>query len=128
MEQEAVTLPLSRKEAEAIMWGLAQIGDYLDREPTDPADPLRRLLDLGYTRESIGETCEGLFAVAYGDWLASPLTSLEGDILRMCVESTSWVAAYSLEGISTTEARTTLRSLAAKLDKLGIDINHIPNN
>ena len=125
-------IPLTKKEGEGLMWGLAQIGDHLDREPTEPTDPLYILLQEGYTRPQIKDAVNGLWEVAYGDWLGEDWPTLERLILRLCVESTSWISVYRTTAPTRdspaliNEALTALRTLSAKLDKLGVEINHIP--
>lgn len=125
-------IPLSAKEGEAIMWGLAQIGDHLDREPTEESDPLYILLKSGYSRKQIGECVEQLWPVAYSNYIGGGWTELEQLILRLCIENTSWISAYRNNEPSRgkdsfiNEALSALRSLAGKLDLLGVEVNHIP--
>lgn len=127
-------LPLSPKEGEAIMWGCAQIGDYIGQDVGDPTDPRFILLNAGWSREAIKTACEGLEEVACGTTLGPAYTPLEQAILRCCVENTSWIDAYrSNEPTKNSpacinQALAALRSLAGKLETLGIDINHIPFN
>lgn len=115
------------------MWGIAQIGDKVCRKTDDPSDPLFILLADGWTRRAIGLACDGLMPVAIGNWLAGEWTELERTILRLCVENTSWIDAYRnhhpTAGDTTmiNEALTALRTLAAKLDSFGIEVNYIPN-
>lgn len=125
-------LPLTKKEAEAICWGLARIGDFIDREPDGPTDPLAILLTLGYSRPIITKAIEGLWEVAYGDTLTDDLTELERHIFRLCVENTDWITVYRTAAPTKDspphidEALAALRSLAAKFDKLGIEVNYLP--
>lgn len=125
-------LPLTKKEGEAICWGLARIGDFIEREPDGPTDPLAILLTLGYSRPIIAKAVEGLWEVAYGDTLTGDLTELEGHILRLCVENTDWITVYRTSASTKyskphiEEALAALRSLAAKFDELGIEVNYIP--
>lgn len=132
MSEALIRIPLAEKEGEALMWGLAQIGDYLNRRPNQPNDPLFILLNEGWSRKAIGEACERLFEVAYGDWLSEPWTDLERSILRCCIENTTWIETYRTHqptagnSAEITRALETLRSLATKLDAFGIEIAHIP--
>ncbi len=125
-------LPLTKKEAEAICWGLGRIGDFIDREPDGPTDPLSILLTLGYSRPMISKAIEGLWEVAYGDTLSDKFTELEGHILRLCVENTDWITVYRTAAPTKhsqphiDEALTALRTLAAKFDELGIEVNYLP--
>lgn len=125
-------LPLTKKEGEAICWGLALIGDFIEREPTGPADPLAILLTLGYSRPVITRAIDGLWEVAYGDTLTDDLTDLERHILRLCVENTDWITIYRTCAPTKSspphidEALAALRSLATKFEKLGIEVNHLP--
>lgn len=124
-------IPLNDKEAEALMWGLAQVGDNIDREVEDRTDPLFDLLAMGYTRPTIAKAVEGLWEVAYGHKLEGGWTELEEAILQACVEKTTWINTYrnfaptkdSPPHIA--EALEALRTLAAKLDELGIEVNFI---
>lgn len=125
---------LSEKDREIIAWGLGQIVNYPDRADTGPGDPLYVLLAAGHPRDSIMTTAEAMFELAYGWTLTDALTALERDILRVCVENTSWVTAYveceptANDPRAIDESRGHLRSLAAKLDELGIEVNFMPNN
>lgn len=125
-------IPLSTKESEAFMWGLAQIGDYVTRIPTDASDPLFILLAAGWPRRAIANACEELMPVVCAGSLTSELSPLERTILRLCVENTTWIDCYRTHEITADnpvlieEALSTLRSLAAKLEQLGIEVNYIP--
>lgn len=125
-------IPLSTKESEAFMWGLAQIGDYVTRITADPADPLFILLAAGWPRRAIANACEELMPVVCAGSLTDELSPLERAILRLCVENTTWIDCYRTHEITADnpvlieEALSTLRSLAAKLELLGIEVNHIP--
>lgn len=122
-------VPLTEKEGEAIMWGLGQIVNYPSRRPRSDTDPLSVLLNEGFRREAIMTTGNDLFQLAYGDCIQEPLSELERAILRVCVENTTWVEQYiEHRPQQAEEARATLRSLATKLETLGIEVNHIPND
>ena len=126
-------VPITDKEAEGLMWGFAQIGDHADRDPPfEPGDPLPILLAAGYTPEAIKESCEALFELAYDNCLISVLTDLERMILRLSVENSSWIWHYKEHHPAATgmirEARAALRSLSAKLELVGIDINILPTD
>lgn len=126
-------IPLTSKESEALLWGLGQIGDYVNREVTDRADPLFILLADGWTRRAIARACDELSPVAVGNWLAGEWSELESTILRLCVENTSWIAVYRTHDLTAgdptqiNQALAALRSLAVKLDKFGIEINQLAN-
>jgi hypothetical protein len=131
--QTSTRVPITGKEAEALMWGFAQIGDYAFRgDVTDKADPLFILLDAGYQPQAIHECCEGMFDYAYTKCLADPFTTLESLILRLSVENSSWVHHYQIHSPTETEmidqARTALRTLAEKLDLFGIEVNFLPQD
>ena len=127
MSEIIVRVPLTEKEGEAIMWCLAQIADYPDREVLSKTDPLGVLLKEGFARNEIIITANAMFEIAYGDWLTSPMTELEKTLLRVSVENTTWIGEYlrSLPHL-VGEAKAALRSLATKLDAFGIHVNHIP--
>lgn len=123
--------PLGLKDSEAIMWCLGEIFDRPDREPTEAGDPLRALLDAGWPREAIMLAGPSMWAIADGDWLEEPMSDLQKDILRACVENSSWVAAYIQNGPAggnEDDARRTLRNLAEKLETFGIECNFIAND
>ena len=134
MTDKTITrVPITDKEAEALMWGFAQIGDHAFRENvTDPADPLFILLKEGYQPEAIHKCCEGMFEYAYANCLTDPFTELEKLILRLSVENSSWVYHYQLhmpeETAMIKEARAALRSLAEKLEFFDIHINILPTD
>jgi len=126
-------VPITNKEAEALMWGFAQIGDHATREGvTDKSDPLFILLDLGYEPQAITDCCESMFEYAYANCLSDPFTPLEMLILRLSVENSSWVYHYQFhfpeEKLMIKEARAALRTLAEKLELFGIEVNHIPED
>lgn len=58
-----------------------------------------------------------------------PLSEVEKDVLRECVEGSIWLQPY-VSGPSgqkhLDEARATLRDLARRFEGLGIEINHLP--
>lgn len=127
MTDVTTRVPLTAKEGEAIMWCLGQIVNYPDRPVLSVTDPLGILLNEGFAREEIMDTGNGMFEIAYGDWLSDPLTPLQKAILRVCVENTTWVTAYVTDMPSLAyEARATLRSLATKLEAFDVDVNFIP--
>ncbi len=126
-------VPINDKEAEGLMWGFAQIGDYADREGvTDPSDPLVPLLKAGYQPQAIHECCEALFEFAYMKCLTDPFTDLEKMILRLSVENSSWVYHYQLhfpeETVMIRQSREALRTLAVKLELFGIEVNYLPQD
>lgn len=127
MVEMTVRVPLTEKEGEAIMWCLAQIADYPDREVLSKTDPLGVLLKEGFARDEIITTANAMFELAYGDWLSSPMTALQKTILRVSVENTTWIGEYlrSLPHL-VGEAKGALRSLATKLEAFDINVNHIP--
>lgn len=126
-------VPLAGREAEGLMWGFAQIGDHAFRaDVTDPSDPLYILLQEGYEPQEIQDCCEAMFEYAYADCLTDPFTELERTILRLSVENSSWVYHYQLhfpdqKGMIR-EARAALRTLAAKLELFGIEVNFLPQD
>lgn len=134
MSETLSQTPLSMKEAEALMWCLGQIVNWPYRKDDGPGDPLHTLLALGYTREAIMETGEEMFSIAYNKLLCEPLTALEKAILKVCVENTTWIGAYRTgkptmhRPLMINEALQTLRLFAKKLEALGIEIVHIPND
>lgn len=127
-----VQLKITPKELEALMWGCAQISDVPERVPNDPQDPLAVLLALGYARDDIMEGCTTLEERVFMCIIREPLEQIERDILRVIVESCSWVRAYielGPAGGDENDARATLRGLAGKLEEtFGIECNFIANN
>lgn len=126
-------VPITDKESEGLMWGLAQIGDHAHRKNvTDPSDPLFILLSMGYKAGNIKDCCEGLFELAYAHCLNDQLTQLERIILRLAVENSSWVWHYKHhcpeETTMANQARKALRSLAEKLELIDISVNYLPED
>lgn len=123
-------VPIDEKEAEALVWGFAQIGDYAHLKPTGPNDPLHTLRDAGFGPKAIREACDTLFGVACTRWLCQPFTELELLILRVAVEQSSWLDHYRLHIEDPAEhvrvGQDALRSLATKFEAFGIEINLIP--
>lgn len=124
---------ITEKMGEAIMWGLAQIGDQPRRAATDPTDPLFVLLQK-YDRSDIIFTVTEMWPIAYGDWIREPLTDLQKDILRVCIENTTWLQSYRDNPIipdpepMIKESKAALRELATRLEAFGIEISHIPDD
>ena len=127
MTDVTIKVPITAKEGEAVMWCLGQIVNFPDRELLSETDPLRILIEEGFSRAEIMKAGEAMFDVAYGDWLSDPMTPLEKSILRVCVENTTWISQYvrDLPGMIG-EAKAALRSLARKLEAFGIEVSHIP--
>lgn len=129
---ETKRLTLTQKEAEAVLWGVAQIGDRPNRKTEGDSDPLYILLDSGYTRREIVQACKEIEVVCYRRFVDEPLDPIEQDILRLCVENTSWIDAYRRNEPTRNspahieEALATLRGLAAKLEDFDIEVSHIP--
>ena len=120
-------VPLTQKEGEAIMWCLGQIVNYPDRELQSETDPLRVLIEEGFSREDIMETGNAMFEIACGDWLSDPMMPLQKSILRVCVENTTWIGEYLLVlPHMVKEANAALISLAHKFEAFDIHVNHIP--
>lgn len=124
-------MPLEPKEGEAIMWGLAEIGDRMDEIPDDIWHPLNIIRYEGYGDSEIKEAIDSIWEVSFNDYMGTVFTQLESLILRVCIENTSWVDNYKENPMtkgdahSINEAKQALRSLALKFEKLGIEINHI---
>lgn len=127
-------VPTNDKEREALVWGLGQLTNYPHRKTTGDTDPLQVLFNLGHRRTAIMRAANDLFEMAYSYNLHSDLSILQKDILRVCVENSSWVNAYITGDVTAHDpaqaemARETLRSLSLKLDEIGIEINYIPED
>lgn len=134
MTDTLLQVPISLKEAEALMWVAGQIGNWPERKPKDDRDPLAVLLAAGYNRSAIMEAVGAIEQIAYNKLISEPLTALERDMLRVCIENTSWIETYRTHEPTAhvpaliEEALAALRSLAKKLDRFGIEITHIPFN
>ena len=132
IDTETLQVPLVGREGEALLWGLAMIGDYTERVPDGPEDPLTILFEAGYTSSAVQNCSIALEVLAYGDCLTGPFTELESLILRLAVERSSFLTAYRdhVEGKHGTgllaEAQAALRGLAEKLDQFGIEVQHLP--
>jgi hypothetical protein len=126
---DIIKVPLDGREGEAIMWALGQIVNEPEREAYGPTDPLRVLLDAGHKRSEIMKVGEALFQFAYDDWITGPLTDVQRDILRVCVENSTFLIAYrqNFPGLLQ-EAEKALRTLAVKLEAFGIEVSHIPDD
>ncbi len=125
-------VPISGKELEAIMWTVAVVGDLTDREPDHPTDPLWELLQ-HYSRETVMADCDEIWPILHGEpMLPRPTTPVRRDLLRLCVEKSLWIIPYvnaertPYNQMMLLEARSALRTLAAKLELFGIEISHIP--
>lgn len=124
-----IRVPLSMKEGEAMMWCLGQIVNYPKRVPEHDTDPLRVLLNAGHLRKDINKTGEAMFHMVYNHWISEPLTPLEKDILRVCIENTTWVACYTQNSPGEVkDCLRVLREFAAKLEAFNIEISHIPDD
>lgn len=124
-----IKVPITPKEAEAIVWGLGQIVNDPDRGVLSKADPLGILLNEGFDRAAIMKSGNELMEVVYTKWLTDPMTPLEKALLRVSIENSTWLEPYIEEMPSYVgEARAALRSLAGKLEAFDIYVNHIPND
>lgn len=129
-------IPLTAKEAEAIMWTIGQVTNFPDRPTTGDRDPLYVLFDMGFARADIMPTALAMQKWCFRDLAAivKPVSVLQAAILRVCVENTTWITPYrTMEPTRGNpdmieEALRTLRGLAVKLESLGIEITHIPND
>lgn len=124
-----VHVKLTPKEGEALMFPMAYIFDIPDRVPEEVDDPLAVLFAEGFSREEILACGPRIYQFAFDDYIEEPLSEVEKAILSVCVENTTWLQPYidcqpELLGV----AKKTLRDLAAKLETLGIEVNHIPND
>lgn len=128
------TVLLTLKESEALLWGFAMMGDYAHEPPDDETDPVYLLLKAGYRPEQFEAACKRLRPMALDDYLREPFSDLEKMILRLAVENTSWITTYRTHAptrdspMLIREALTALRTLAAKLEDFGIEVNYIPND
>jgi hypothetical protein len=129
MEKRKTCVLITPKETECLMWGLAQIGDYPTREAKEKTDPLF-ILDRTYKRDEIVATCQMFFRnFETGRHVFYPLTELERDILRCCLENTSWLTSYDVARHSEamkSEARGAMRDLAFKLEPFGVEVSYLP--
>lgn len=125
-------IELTPKETACILWGIAEMGDFPKRAIRGPLDPLH-LLDLKYTRAQVVAGClfieNGIQENAR--FVTEPLSEVEKDILRLCCENSSWLDSYDRVGApaeARKEAHDAIRTLAYKLETLGIEVNHMPTN
>lgn len=130
MNATLTRVPIDEKEAEALVWGFAQMGDYAHLKPTGPSDPLHTLREAGFGPKAIREACDILFGLACTRWLVDPFTELELLILRLAVEQSSWLDHYRRHiedhAGNVREGQNALRSLATKFEAFGIEVNVIP--
>lgn len=132
LKADTGTFVISTKEAEAILWTLAIIGDSPDRVPEHPSDPLFGLLQR-HDRGAVITACKAMEKKLFPKkTLSAPKSPVKRDILRACVENSTWLIPYVEHDDSPhshallVEARCALQTLAAKLEALDIAINHIP--
>lgn len=122
-------VPLTGKEGEALMFALTFVVDIPNRTPEEQNDPLAILFAEGFGRREIMACGPRLYDFCFGDYIEEPLSDVEKAILRVCVENTTWLQPYiDLKPEMVGVAKRTLRDLAAKLETLGIEVNHIPND
>lgn len=124
---------LSKKEAEAIVWVLAEIIDASeDYIPGRPTEPLAVIYDAGFPPWPTREAAEKLEKMVFTGEIKGPLSPLDCLILRTCVENSTWIEGYRTReptahsSAHINEALATLRDLAAKLEDFGIEVSRIP--
>jgi hypothetical protein len=123
-------LQLTLKEAEAVLWGLSEITDSADAPPQRPAYAFLLLLQ-DYRPAEILNACHEIQQnLRENGWaIAVPLTQIEKDILRLCAENTIWLGIYTWAVCNPgmqRDAQEALRTLAVKLQKLGVRSRHVP--
>lgn len=122
-------MPLEGKETEILLWSIAEIGDVPSRVPEDPSDPLAVLLAAGHARTDILRACAELENSLDSGTITEPLTSIDRDLLRVCIENSSLLEPYRTEkkGLAAeNEVKSALRRFATRLEFLGVEINHLP--
>lgn len=77
--------------------------------------------------------CDEIWPILLGERiLPRPTTAVRRDLLRVCVENSLGLVPYvnaertPYNQMMLLEARSALRTLAAKLELFGIEISHIP--
>lgn len=120
---------LTAKEAEALMWASAEMVDLVD--PSE-SRAVAEMLNRGWPHASIRKAGTELENIAAVRVLPATIGMAVRDALIVAVENTTWIECYRTADQTKdspghiNEALVTLRSLATKLDTLGIEINHIP--
>ncbi len=124
-------IELTSEETVCVFWGLHDAADRPDRLVRGPTDPLAILLAEGFTRAQIVEGAMGIEdGIEEGArYITPPLSDVQKSILRLCCENTTWIEQYRPAGLSEERRRAahdTIRTLALKLNEIGIEVNFMP--
>jgi hypothetical protein len=117
-------------EAAVIGWVTSYLIDVPDFETENPEHPVHVLTKL-HSRSVLHEAANRLEANFRGPgfcWLEGPTDRVTSDILRVCVENSDYpsvVAEHGHDDVAL-DSLDAVRSLAYKLEELGIEVNHLP--
>ncbi|MEA1071743.1 hypothetical protein [Sphingomonas sp. LY160] len=122
---------LTPDEVGLMQWVTAYLVDVPDFETEDAEHPMHILPKL-HSREALhnaGKQLESNFSGPGFCWLASPVDEVTRDILRVCVEQSDYASVLERRGMGdlALDSVSAIRSLAHKLDELGIEVDHLPS-
>lgn len=121
---------LTPDEVALVSWVTAYLVDTPEFEAEDVNHPMHLLPQL-HSRETLhraGKMLEANFNGPGFCWIEGPVDSATGDILRVCVERSDYPSylAQDGHGALACDSLMAIRSLAYKLEELGIEVNHLP--
>ena len=121
---------LTPDEVGLIQWVTAYLVDIPEFESDDPQHPMHVLPKL-HPRDELHEAGKRLEANFKGpgfSWIAGPVDSVTGDVLRICVEHCDYASVLAQQGNDdlALDSVDAIRSLAYKLEELKIEVSHLP--
>ena len=121
---------LTPDETGLVSWVTAYLVDVPDFETEDPDHPMKILTDL-HPRDALHEAGKRLEENFNGPgfcWVEGPVDKVTKTILRVCVENGDYPSTMAQKGHDhlAQESLGAVRSLAYKLEELGIEVDHLP--
>ena len=121
---------LTPDEVGLIQWVTAYLVDVPEFESENVHHPMYILPKL-HSRKDLHEAGKRLEANFDGPgfcWLNAPLDHVTSDVLRTCVEKSDYASVLAQQGEDNLalDSIDAIRSLAHKLDELGVEVSHLP--
>ena len=121
---------LTPDEVGLIQWVTAYLVDVPEFQTENPHHPMHTLPKL-HSRNDLHEAAKRLEANFNGPgfcWLDAPVDNVTSDVLRICVEKSDYASVLAQQGEDNLalDSVDAIRSLAHKLDELGIEVSHLP--
>lgn len=122
---------LTPDEVGLVQWITAYLVDMPQFETNDVEHPLHALVAL-HSREALhnaGKQLESNFKGPGFGWIAGPVDEVTRDVVRISVEMSDYASVLATRGMAepALDSVDAIRSLAYKLEELGIEVSHLPS-